>query len=70
MGESIAEELVQLLRGFSASLTLRLSHLIAFFIRYKVVSSLNPYVLKVSTLLGHQIINSCTFRSWRDYLFF
>ncbi|KAG6557175.1 hypothetical protein Mapa_001102 [Marchantia paleacea] len=55
MGESIAEELVQLLRGFSASLTLKFSHLIAFFLRYKNASS-------AGAIAGFAIALVCTWK--------
>ncbi|CAM6097172.1 unnamed protein product [Calypogeia fissa] len=55
MGESIGEELVQLLRGLSASLTLKLSHLIAFFVRYRNASS-------AGAIAGFAIALICTWR--------
>lgn len=58
MGESIAEELVQLLRGISTTLTLKLSHLLGFILRYKNASS-------VGAAAGLAIALLCTWKCWR-----
>eukprot|EP00246_Nothoceros_aenigmaticus_P006227 TRINITY_DN19018_c0_g1_i1.p1 TRINITY_DN19018_c0_g1~~TRINITY_DN19018_c0_g1_i1.p1 ORF type:complete len:280 (-),score=47.04 TRINITY_DN19018_c0_g1_i1:685-1524(-) len=58
MGDSIAEELVQLIRGFSTSLTLKLSHVIALLFRYKNVSS-------IGAVAGFAIALVCTWKLLR-----
>lgn len=58
MGDSIAEELVQLIRGFSTSITLKLSHVIALLFRYKNVSS-------IGAVAGFAIALVCTWKLLR-----
>ncbi|KAG0628612.1 hypothetical protein M758_1G039400 [Ceratodon purpureus] len=58
MGDSIAEELVQLLRGINATLTVKLSHLLGFVFRNKNASS-------VGAVAGLAIALWWTWKCWR-----
>ncbi|CAM6041838.1 unnamed protein product [Sphagnum compactum] len=70
MGDSrIAEELVQLLRGVSASLTLKLSHFISLLSRYNnnnASSSVGAAAAAAATAAGVTLaLLFCTWRYWR-----
>lgn len=58
MGDSIAEELVQLLRGINATLTVKLSHLLGFMFRNKNASS-------IGAAAGLAIALWWTWKCWR-----
>jgi hypothetical protein len=58
MGDSIAEELVQLLRGINATLTVKLSHLLEFVFRNKNASS-------IGAAAGLAIALWWTWKCWR-----
>ncbi|KAG0620017.1 hypothetical protein M758_4G182600 [Ceratodon purpureus] len=58
MGDSIAEELVQLLRGINATLTVKLSHLLGFVFRNKNASS-------VGAAAGLAVALWWTWKCWR-----
>lgn len=58
MGDSIAEELVQLFRGINASLTVKLSHLLGFVFRNKNASS-------IGAAAGLAIALWWTWKCWR-----
>lgn len=58
MGDSIAEELVQLLRGINATLTVKLSHLLGFMFRNKNASS-------IGAVAGLAIALWWTWKCWR-----
>ena len=58
MGDSIAEELVQLLRGINATLTVKLSHLLGFVFRNKNASS-------IGAAAGLAIALWWTWKCWR-----